>query len=151
MYPQRDEGLQPVGHRWGIDGQQLRDQLCRQIVGGAQRDAGLPAEHRGVDHEVQIVRAVERIEVQRPRVFDELAVGGLGGQVGLHRAAVIAAEHVEVAGHVLQMPGVGHQSAQQICGRQGGLGVGRHLHGVDVDVQQSRMAAPGVGGQCSFK
>ena len=98
----------------------------------------LPAEHRGVDHEVQVVGAVERVEVQRPFAFDELAVCRHGAQIGFHRAAVVAAQHVDVGGHVLQMAGIGHQSAQQICCGKGGFRVGGHLHGVQIDMQQTR-------------
>lgn len=85
------------------------------------------------------MRPVERVEVHRtgPRV--ELLVGDDRAAVVRHHAPVVAAQHVQMRGHVLKMAGVGHQAAQPVRDGQGGLGGGRHLHEVDVQVQD-----PGV-------
>ena len=88
---------------------------------------------------MQVVCAVERIEVQRALAFDEPAVGLHGSQVRHDRAAVVTAQHVDVAGHVLQVAGVGHQAAQQVGRGQRVFGVRRHLHGVQVEVQHAGM------------
>ena len=111
VHAQWDERLEPVRHRGRGHRQRLGSQLCGQLVGGLQSDAGLAAEHRRVDDEMQVVGSVERIEVQRALTFDEPAVGLDGGQVGGHRAVVVAAQHVDVGRHVLQVTGVGHESA----------------------------------------
>ena len=72
---------------------------------------------------MQIVRAVERVEVQRPLPLDEPAISLHRNLIRHDRAAVVAAQHVDVAGHVLQVARVGHQAAQQIGGGQRVLGV----------------------------
>ena len=96
---------------------------------------------------MQIVRAVERVEVQRSFAFDEPAIGLHRRQIRHHRVVVVAAQHVDVAGHVYEMAGVGNQVAQQVGRRQRLLRVGRHLHGVQVQVQDHRVLASGGRGQ----
>ena len=45
-----------------------------------------------------------------------------------------------------KMAGIWHQVAQRVGGLQGTLGMGRHLHEVDIHVQQSRVAhSAGLG------
>ncbi len=44
-----------------------------------------------------------------------------------------------------QVPCVGRQIDQPVAGGQGPLGVGRHLHEVDVHVQQAQMAVGALG------
>ena len=115
--PQRDERLEPVGHRRRLDGEQLGGQLTGEFVGSLHRHRRVSLEHRRIHDEVQVVRPVQRIEVQRTGSFDEPAVGAHRRQVGHHRVPVIAAQHVDVTGHVGEMSGIGHQPAQQIgCG-----------------------------------
>ena len=58
----------------------MREQLRRstgreQFVGSLERHLRLALEHRRVHHEVQIVGAVERVEVQRPLALYEPPIG----------------------------------------------------------------------------
>ena len=107
----------------------------------------LPLEHRGVDHEVQVVRAVQRVEVQRPFAFDEPSISLHRRQIRHHRVAVVTAQHVDMGGHVLQVAGIGHQAAQQVGRGQRVLRGGRHLHGVQIQVQDAGMLPSGGRGQ----
>ncbi len=68
---QRHERFQPVRHRRRLDGQQLGGELAGEFVGGLERGPRIALEHRRIHHEVQVVRAVQRIEVQRALPFDE--------------------------------------------------------------------------------
>ena len=147
VHPQGHERLQPVGHRRRLDREQLGRELRREFVGGLQRRRVLALEHRRVDDEVQVVRPVQRVEVQRTRAVDEPPICLHRSVIGHDRAAVVTAQHVDVAGHVLQVAGVGHQAAQQVGRGQGVLGVRRHLHGVQVEVQHAGMAPARLGGE----
>ena len=96
---------------------------------------------------MQVVRAVQRVEVQRTFALDESPIRLNRRQIGHHRVAVVAAQHIDVAGHVLQMTGVGHQTAEQVGGGQRVLRGFRHLHGVQVQMQGTGVLAAGRGGQ----
>ena len=145
--PQRHERLQPVRHRRRLDRQQIGRQLAGEFGRGIQRGARIALEHRGVHHEVQVVRPVQRVEVQRPFAVDETPIHLYRSQIRHHRIAVIAAQHVDVAGHVLQVARVGHQIPQQVRGGQRVLRTGRHLHGVQVEVQDAGVCPAGGGGK----
>ena len=136
--PQRHERFQPVGHRRRLDRQQFRRKLTGEFVRGIERGARIAFEHRGIHHEVQIVRAIQRVEVQRSLAVDETPINLYRRQIRHHRVAVVAAQHVDVAWHVQQMARVGHQIAQQVRGGQRILRAGRHLHGVQVEMQDHR-------------
>ena len=84
-------------------------------------------EHRGVDDEVQVMRAIERVEVERALALHE-------SSICLHRSAIrddgrliISTQHVDVTRHVLQVAGIGDQSAQQVSGANGCLRPVGHL------------------------
>lgn len=147
----REEGLQPVGHGRALHPQQfLRDRLL-QPRRGLQGGLRLAQEHRSVDLEVVVVRAVERVEVHRAGPLQGLLVGGDRGAVVRHDPAVVAAQHLQVRGHVQEMPGVRHQAPQPVRHGQGQFGRGRHLHEVDVEVQDARVGAAGGPGQRPFQ
>ena len=103
----------------------------------------LAEEHRPVDGEVVVVGAVERVDVHRPLAGQELAVGDDRLLVVDQHVAVVAAEHVDVGGHVDQVPGIRHQIAQPVARPQRALREGRHLHQVDVEMQEPRMVPRG--------
>ena len=106
----------------------------------------VPAEeHRAVNLEVIVVAPIEGVEVDASLALQELAVRFDRGVIGLHHRPVVAAQHVDVRGHVPQVAGVRHQVAQQVACGEGALGMRRHLHQVDVHVQQAGVGrfAPG--------
>ena len=86
-----------------------------------------------------IVHSVTRIEVHRPGAVVELTVRDDRLLIPVHRIAVVAALHVYVGGHVHQVPHVGGQLAQAVAGYQRRLGMRRHFHQVDVEVQKAGM------------
>ena len=133
----RDEALEPVGHRRHLDAKELLAEHRLERAGRLERDLPLGAEHRAVDAEVVVVRAVELIEADVAGVRGVAVVGGDRRVVVGHYAGVVAAEHVDVCRHVQQVPGVGDQRAQHVGRAQRLFGVGGHLHQVDVEVQQA--------------
>ena len=135
----RHEALGPVRHRRHLDAQQLLAERRGHLVGRLERRLDLAQEERAVDLEVVVVAAVERVEVERALALQVLAIGLDGPLVPRDDVAVAAAQHVDVRRHVLQVPGVGHEPAQLVGRRQRALRKRRHLHRVEVQVQQ-----PGV-------
>ena len=84
-----------------------------------------------------IVDAVRRIEIQRPGAIEIFAVGLDGLLVPVHNVVVVAAQHVDMGGHVDQVPGIRNQFAQPVAGHQRPLWKRRHFHQVHIEVQQS--------------
>ncbi|OPZ50356.1 MAG: hypothetical protein BWY91_02869 [bacterium ADurb.BinA028] len=151
MHPHRHEALQPVGHRRQLHAQQLlRDRRFELIDRGESRPL-LPEEQSAVDLEVQVVRPIKRVEVQRPPLGNKRRVGRDRGTVRRDHPAVVTAQHIKVGRHVLQMPRVRHQSSEQVRDRQRPLGGRRHLHQVDVHVQEARMLRAPGGSQRGLK
>ena len=141
----RHEALQPVGQRRVVGAEEPGRQGLHHLGGGLGGRAVLAQEHRPVRLEVVVVAAVQGVEVRRALVLQVPAVGDDRGVVAGHHVLVVAAQHVDVGGHVDQVPGVGDQVDQRVAGLQGPLGMGRHLHQVDVHVQQAGMAAGAAG------
>ena len=56
---------------------------------------------------MQVVRTVQRVEVQRSFAFDESPIDLHRRQIRHHRVAVVAAQHVDMAGHVPRWPASG--------------------------------------------
>ena len=150
----RNEGLEPVGHGRRLHAQQSLRQARNHLAGRRHRRLVLAEEHRTIGFEVIIVAAVEGIEVGRARMVHILAVGGDAGVVPIDHGLVVAAQHVDVSGHVLEMAAVGHQAAQPVGCLERLLGRRRHLHGVDVHVQQAgvgRLSGRLMVPQCLFQ
>ncbi len=149
--PHGEEGLQPVGHGRARHTQQLFRDGRLQLGRGPEGDLALAEEHGAVDLEVVVVRAVQGVEVHRPGPGVELLVGrDRRGVVGDH-SPVVAAEHLQVRGHVQEVPGVRHQAAQPVRDGQRRLGCRGHLHQVDVHVDHPRVLASGGGGEGGFE
>src|SRR5690606_30968380 len=104
-------------------------------------------EHRAVDREVDVVGPVEGVEVHGARAGQILLVRGGGEDVVRHDAPVVAAQHLEVGRHVEQVPGVGYGAAQPVGDGEGRFGGRRHLHQVDVQVDDAGVVRAGVGGE----
>jgi hypothetical protein len=92
---------------------------------------------------VQVVVAIHRVDVERPLALEELAVGDDGPLVVDNDVSIVAAQHVDVRRHVHQMARVRHQVAQVVARTQRALRERRHLHQVDVEVQQAGMRPRG--------
>ena len=147
VHPHRHEALEPVRHGRDLHPQQVlgdrRGQLVRSLQGGLR----LAEEHRAVDLEVVVVRPVQRVEVHPAPAGPELLVGLDRGVVGRHDARIVAAQHVQMRRHVPQVARVRHQVAEQVPGAEGGFRGGRHLHQVDVHVQDAGVRLPAGAGQ----
>ena len=70
--------------------------------------------------------------------------------VRLHRAfalrhglRVVAAQHIDVRRHVLQMARIRHEAAQHVGRLQRALQKGRHLQGVNIDMEKAGMGCAG--------
>ena len=110
--------------------------------------ARIAFEHRGVHHEVQVVRPVQRVEVQRALAFDETPIhlyrrsDSTPPSRGSHRTARRCGWAC-AAGGPRRAPGSRSRSAAGSAS----CGLRRHLHRVQVEVQDAGMFATGGGGQ----
>ena len=86
-----------------------------------------------------IVAAVEGIEIDGTFALQIFFVGDRGLAVAVDHFLVVAAENINVGRHVDEMARIGNEAAQRITGAQGPLGVGRHLHEVDIHVEHAGM------------
>ena len=136
-----DEGLEDVR----IRANHLVGHFPAQANHSIDRRSLLAEEHRAVEREMQVVNAVERVEVRRARVGLEPVVDVGRGQVSIKDVLVVSAEYVDVRGHVHEMAGIRHEVLEPVAVTEGAFGVRRHLHQVDVHVQQARMI-PGARG-----
>ena len=87
-----------------------------------------------------IMDPVAGIEIHRPGAVVEFAIRDDRLQVPMHRVAIVAALDVDMGRHVHQVAHVGRHLAQPVTGDQRRLRMRRHLHQMDVQVQQARMA-----------
>ena len=145
MHPHGEEALQPVGHGRALHAQQLLRDGRFELRGRLQCRSGLAQEHRTVDLEVVVVRAVQRVEVHRAGPPQVLLIGPDRVAVARHDPPVVPAQHIEMRGHVVQVARVRDQPSQPVGDRKGLLRRRRHLHQVDVHVQYARVigARPG--------
>ena len=140
VLPDGNVAFEEVGHRRRGDAQHRLGHGLDQLVGRGNGGRVLAEEHRAVGSEVVIVDPVAGVEIHRPGALVELAVRDDRLLVPVHRVAVVAALDVDVGGHVHEVAHVGGQLAQPVAGDQRRLGMRRHLHQVDVQVQQAGMA-----------
>ena len=96
------------------------DQFLRSL----ERRTRLTKKHRAVNLEVVVVAAVQRVEVERPGSLEVLVIGQDRAVVARHHVVVVAAQHVDVRRHVLQVAGVRHQVDQRVAGGERPLRVG---------------------------
>jgi hypothetical protein len=134
-----DEALEPVRHRWNLDAQELLGDRCDQRVGRLQRGPPAAGEHRAVDPEVVVMRAIQRVEVEPPGLLDVAIIGEDRSLVVIDHAPVVPQRNIDVRRHVHEMAGVGHQPAERVGGVERLLRMRRHLHQMDVQVQQTRV------------
>ena len=139
VLPDGNIALEEIGHGRRGDAQQLLGHGLDQLVGGGDGGRVLAEEHRTIGGEVVIVDPVARVKIHRPGAVVELAVRDDRLLVPVHRVAVVAALDVDVGGHVHQVAHVGGHLAQPVAGDQRHLRMRRHLHQVDMEVQQAGM------------
>ncbi len=116
VHVHRHERFEPVRHRRGFDPQQLCRNRRDQFVRRADRFLIVAEKHRAVELEMVIVGTIGRVEVERALAFEVLAVGHDGVGVVGHDIVILAAEHVDMGRHMLQMPGIRDQPAQPVAG-----------------------------------
>jgi hypothetical protein len=90
-----------------------------------------------MDLQMVIVAAIERIEVHGAGAVQIPGVGGDRPVARADRRGVVAADHVDMGRHVPQMAGIGHEIAQDVGGPKHLFRPGRHLHQVQVHVQEA--------------
>ena len=88
---------------------------------------------------MQVVDAVDRIEILRPRVGREFFIHLRRAVVAPNHALIVAAKHVDVGGHVHQMPRVGDQIDKPVAVAERQFRPGRHFHKVDIKMQEAGM------------
>ncbi len=86
-----------------------------------------------------VVLAVAGVEIHPPFAGKELLVRRAGPLVPEDRVLVGAALHVDMAGHVHEVARIRHQGAQRVGGLERLFRGRRHLHQVDVEVQDARV------------
>ncbi len=139
MLLHRDIALDEVGHRRRGNAQQLFRRGVDQFLRRHDRRRVLAHEHRAVDHEVMVVGAIERIDVHRPFARQILAVDGHRLLIIDDDVAIVAAQHIDMGRHMDQVAGLGHQLAQPVARPKRPLRERRHLHQMDVEMQQAGM------------
>ena len=112
---QRHERLQPVGHRRDLDRAAVPGSAGRRV---RRRPAARSADCPRTSPSTR--RSADRVRGRASRSSAVPRVRRTGGRPAPQpdspttETAVVAAQHVDVAGHVLQVAGVGHQSAQEV-------------------------------------
>ena len=119
----------------GVDGDGLADE-----VGRGECPLHIAEKHGGVHLEVDVVHPVGGVDPEHRVVGHVLVVGHDGGDVGRQRLFVLSAEDLDVRGHVHQVGGVGAQRLERDGLIECTLGGRRHLHDVDPEVKQTRVA-----------
>ena len=131
-----DEGVQEVGE----GPHQLQGQAGDHVAAGLHGHLALPVEHRRVGQEVVVVGAVQGEEALAAALGQQQLVRLDGALVGLDGLVVVAQADVDVRRHVHQVAGIRDHVAQAVGRGPGPLGLGRGLHGVDVEVVGRRVA-----------
>lgn len=139
VHAHADERLEPVGHRRGGDPQQGPGEVVLDDPRRGEGGAFLRREQGRVQAEVGVVGHVERVKVQGAGAREVLPVRGHGGAVPRDGRAVVAAQDVEVRGHVAEVTRVRDQVAEGVGVGHGAFGRGRHLHQVDVQMEEARV------------
>jgi hypothetical protein len=88
---------------------------------------------------VVVVGAIQGVEVEPPDLFDVALVSDDGALVVLDHALIVTQQHVDVRRHVHQMARVGDQPTERVRGVERLFWRRRHLHQMDVEVQQARV------------
>ena len=86
-----------------------------------------------------IVDAVQRVEVQAPTRGHKVLVGDDRPLVVLDHPVVVAQQDVDVRGHVDQVAGVGDELPELVGRLERVVGMPRHLHEMDVEMQETRV------------
>ena len=139
MLLHREIALDEIGHRRRRDAQQFLGRGVDQLLRRGDGRRVLAEEHGAVDDEVMVVAAVHRIDVEGALARQVLAVDHDGLLVVDDDVAIVAAQHVDMGRHVHEMARIGHEVAQPVAGAQRTLRERRHLHQMDVEVQQAGM------------
>ena len=83
--------------------------VCQNETNLQIEGAKLAQEHGPVDLEVVVVAAVHGIKIIGAGILQKLVISLDCPVVATHHVHVVTAEHVDVGGHVQQVPGVGYQ------------------------------------------
>ena len=103
--------------------------------------AVLAEKHRRIHEQMEIVAAGGGVEVLVAGIVEIFIVRHDRSFALRDGLRIVAAEHVDMRRHVLEMAGVRRVAAQHVRSLESTLGSGRHLEGMDVHVEQ-----PGVDG-----
>ena len=109
------------------------------LVASLQRWFVLTQKHGRVHLEMDVVQHVDRVDPDLGIGCHVLLVGHDRFDIRIERVLELATQHIEVRRHVNQVRSIGHQRPQNVGLRQPSFGRGRHLHDVDLEVQQTRV------------
>ena len=112
MLLHRDIALNEISHGRGRDAQQVFRRCVDQFLGGSERWGELAKEHGTIHGEMQIMRAVHRINVKRTFTCQELPVRDYAALIIDQYIVIIAAEDIDMGRHIHQMPGIRHHVAE---------------------------------------
>ena len=146
------EAFEVVRH-WGrFDAQHVFGCCFAQARQGRAGRFQLSQKQRAIEHEVVVVLSVAGVDVERPFAVVIFPVGVHRFLVPENDVVVVAAEHVDVRGHMHEMACVRDKGAQDVSLPKGRLGRRGHLHQVDVEVQQTGVRhGVGAAGKGVFK
>ena len=135
----RQIAFEEIRHRRRRNAQHRLRNRGDQFLGQGDCGLVLAEKHRAVDREVEIVDDVDQVDARIVRISEEPAVGRQRLLVIEQNVIVVPAQHVEMRRHVDEVTGIGDDLAQPVAGPQCYLRKRRHLHQVDIEVQQARV------------
>ena len=84
------------------------------------------------------------VEVEGTRNVQILVIHANGAAALLHRLSIVAAQDINVRCYMLYVASVRREAAQHVRGAQSPFRKRRHLHRMDIHVQNSGMPGPGI-------
>ena len=135
----RQIAFEEIRHRRRLNPQHGFRNRRDQFLGRRDRRRVLAEEHRAIDREMEIVDDIDQVDAGIVGVGEKLAVGLQRLLIIDQHVAVMPAQHVEMRRHVDEVAGIRHDVAQPVAGAQRAFREWRHLHQVNIEMQQARV------------
>ena len=131
--------VQDGRHEGRAPGNQRRPRHPANPLRRVAGPAVLAEEHGRIHEQVKVVAASGGVEVPVTGIFQIFVVGRDRAFALRDGLRIVAAEHIDMRRHVLQMARIGGVTAQHVGRLQGALRKRRHFQGVDIHVRNARM------------
>ena len=91
---------------------------------------------------MKVVAAGRSVEINRARIAQIPVVGPDGAPALLDRLCIVPAQDIDMSCYMLDVASVRHQPTHHVRATQSPLGKRRHLHQMDIHMQDSGMTDP---------